>query len=69
MSDLSKPAKSTKVKKTVEELLGEGKLKTGKTVLDEEAKKAQEHERFMAAAQEEERMRSHKSKKASESLT
>jgi len=49
--------------------LGEGKLKTGKTVLDEGAQKVEEHERFMAAAQEEERMRCHKSKKASESLT
>ena len=61
MTDLLKPAKPAKVKKTVEDLLGEGKLKTGKTVLDEAAKKVQDHERFMAAAQEEERMRSHKS--------
>jgi len=63
MSNLLKPTKPTKVKKTVEELLGEGKLKTGKTVLDEGAQKVQEHERFMAAAQEEERMRSHKRQK------
>ena len=61
MPDLLKPTKPAKVKKTVEELLGEGKLKTGKTVLDEVAKKAREHECFMAAAQEEERMLSHKS--------
>jgi hypothetical protein len=66
MSDLSKPAKSTKVKKTVEELLGEGKLKTGKTFLAEAAKKAQEHECFKAAAQEEERMRTQKSQKRTE---
>ena len=61
MSDVLKPAKPAKVKKTVQELLGEGQLKTGNTVLDEVAKKAQEHERFIVAAQEEERMRSHKS--------
>jgi len=61
MSDVLKPAKPAKVKKTVQELLGEGQLKTGKTVLDEVAKKVQEHERFIVAAQEEERMSSHKS--------
>ena len=61
MSDALKPSKPAKVKKTVGELLGEGQLKTGKTVLDEAVKKAQEHERFSLAAQEEERMRSQKS--------
>jgi hypothetical protein len=56
MSDLLKPTKPAKVKKTVEQLLGEGQLKTGKTVLDDAVKKAQEHERFRLAAQEEERV-------------
>ena len=62
MSDLRKsstPAKAmAKVKKTLADLLGDGQLKTGKTVLDEQAQKAKEQEVFLAAAQEEERMRS-----------
>ena len=44
MSDLRKsstPAKAnTKLKKALEDLLGDGQLKTGKTVLDEQAQKA-----------------------------
>ena len=62
MSDLRKsstPAKAmAKVKKTLADLLGDGQLKTGKTLLDEKAHKAKEQEVFLAAAQEEERMRS-----------
>ena len=65
MSDLRKPSKLPKVKKTLNELLGEGQVKTGKTVLNEAAKKAQEQELFLAAAQEEERMRSFKGKRIS----
>jgi hypothetical protein len=63
MPELHKPAKPSKVKKTVGELLGEGQIKTGKTILDEATKKAQEHECFKAAAHEEERMRTQKSQK------
>ena len=62
MSDLRKsstPAKAmAKVKKTLKDLLGDGQLKTGKTLLDEKAQKAKEQEVFLAAAQVEERMRS-----------
>jgi hypothetical protein len=64
MPDLRKsssPAKAlAKVKKTLADLLGDGQLKTGKTVLDEKAQKAKEQEVFLAAAQEEERMRSYR---------
>ena len=49
--------KPTKVKKTLDDLLGEGQVKTGKAVLDEKAQKAKEEELFLAAAQEELRMR------------
>ena len=49
--------KSLKVKKTLDDLLGEGQVKTGKAVLDEKAQKAKEEELFLAAAQEELRMR------------
>ena len=46
MSDLRKsstPAKAmAKVKKTLADLLGDGQLKTGKTLLDEKAQKAKE---------------------------
>lgn len=49
--------KSPKVKKTLDDLLGEGQVKTGKAVLDEKAQKAKEEELFLAAAQEELRMR------------
>ena len=34
--------KSPKVKKTLDDLLGEGQVKTGKAVLDEKAQKAKE---------------------------
>ena len=69
MPDLSKstnptkPAKATKlpkVKKTLNELLGEGQVKTGKTVLEQAAQKMQQQEAFLVAAQDEERMRSRK---------
>ena len=60
MSDLLKPSKSPKVKKTLNELLGEGQVKTGKTLLEQAAQKTQQQEAFLAAAQEEERMRSQK---------
>ena len=66
MSDVLKPTKPAKVKKTVGELLGEGQIKTGKTILDEAVKKAREQEGFKAAAQEEERMRTQKSQKRTE---
>ena len=49
--------KSPNVKKTLDDLLGEGQVKTGKAVLDEKAQKAKEEELFLAAAQEELRMR------------
>ena len=49
--------KPLKVKKTLDDLLGEGQVKTGKAVLDEKAQKAKEEELFLAAAQEELRMR------------
>ena len=66
MSDLRKsstPAKAnTKLNKTLADLLGDGQLKTGKTVLDEQAQKAKEQEVFVAAAQEEERMRSQRAR-------
>jgi hypothetical protein len=60
MLDSSKPNKAEKppkVKKTLDDLLGEGQVKTGKAVLDEKAQKAKEEELFLAAAQEELRMR------------
>lgn len=63
MSDLLKPSKMPKVKKTLNELLGEGQVKTGKTVLEQAAQKLKEKETFLAAAQEEERMRSQKGKR------
>ena len=53
----TKPVKPSKVKKTLDDLLGEGQVKTGKAVLDENAQKAKEEEFFLAAAQEELRMR------------
>jgi hypothetical protein len=60
MPDLLKSPKTEKplkVKKTLDDLLGEGQVKTGKAVLDENAQKAKEEELFLAAAQEELRMR------------
>ena len=62
----TKPPKLTKppkVKKTLNELLGEGQLKTGKVLLEQAAQKARQQEAFLAAAQEEERMRSQKGKR------
>ena len=58
----TKPTKLPKVKKTLDELLGEGQVKTGKTVLEQAAQKTQQQEAFLAAAQDEERMRSQKLK-------
>jgi hypothetical protein len=60
MPESLQPLRSTKplkVKKTLDDLLGEGQVKTGKAVLDEKAQKAKEEELFLAAAQEELRMR------------
>ena len=57
---LSKATKLPKVKKTLDELLGEGQVKTGKTVLEQAAQKIEQQEAFLVAAQEEERMRSQK---------
>jgi len=58
----AKPEKQTKVKKTLDELLGEGQVKTGKTVLEQAVQKTQQQEAFLAAAQDEERMRSQKNR-------
>ena len=63
MSDLLKPSKPPKVKKTLNELLDEGQVKTGKTLLEQAAQKTQQQEAFLAAAQEEERMRSQKGRR------
>ena len=63
MSDLLKPSQPPKVKKTLGELLGEGQVKTGKTLLEQAAQKIREKEAFLAAAQDEERMRSQKGKR------
>ena len=52
-----KPTKPLKVKKTLGDLMVDGEVKLGKTVLDEKAQKAKEAELFLAAAQEEERKR------------
>ena len=60
MPDLLKPTKSTKlpkVKKTVEDLLGDGQLTTGNAFLEQAAQKIEQQEAFLVAAQEEERMR------------
>ena len=51
MSDLLKPSKQPKVKKTLNELLGEGQVKTGKTLLEQAALKTQQQEAFLAAPQ------------------
>jgi hypothetical protein len=59
----TKPTKQAKVKKTLNELLGEGQVKTGKTVLEQAAQKMQQQEAFLVAAQEEERMRSQKGRR------
>ena len=66
MPESLQPLRSTKpskVKKTLDDLLGEGQVKTGKAVLDEKAQKAKEEELFLAAAQEELRMRQFTTKK------
>ena len=52
--------KIPKVKKTIEELLLEGQIKTGETVLDEARQKAKELEAFAQAALEEARMQRRK---------
>ena len=59
-----KPTKSPKVKKTLHALLGEGQVKTGKALLELAAQKTQQQEVFLAAAQDEERMRSQKGRRA-----
>ena len=56
----AKPTKLPKVKKTVEDLLGDGQLTTGKAFLEQAAQKIEQQEAFLVAAQEEERMRSQK---------
>jgi hypothetical protein len=56
-------AKPLKMKKTVDELFKEGQVKTGKMLLEQAAQKIQEKEAFLAAAQDEERMRSQKGKR------
>ncbi len=63
MPDLLKPTKPTKlpkVKKTVEDLLGDGQLTTGKAFLEQAAQKIEQQEAFLVAAQEEERLHSQK---------
>jgi hypothetical protein len=55
-TSLPKLRKSPATKKTVQELLLEGQLKTGKTLIDEDAQKAKALEVFAQAAQEEARM-------------
>ena len=68
MPESLQPLRSTKppkVKKTLDDLLGEGQVKTGKAVLDEKAQKAKEEELFLAAAQEELRMRQYAIKRRS----
>ena len=68
MPESLQPLRSTKppkVKKTLDDLLGEGQVKTGKAVLDEKAQKAKEEELFLAAAQEELRMRQYAVKRRS----
>ena len=60
-----KTEKPLKIKKTLDDLLGEGQVKTGKAVLDEKAQKAKEEELFLAAAQEELRMRQYAIKRRS----
>jgi hypothetical protein len=57
--------KLQKSKKTLEMLLHDGELKLGKVVLAEKAQKAKEAELFLAAAQEEARMRRFATKKGS----
>lgn len=51
-----KTSKISKIKKTLEKLLGEGQIKTGKTLLSEKAQKAKDQEAFAIAAQEEARL-------------
>ena len=63
MLNTSQQAKPLKLKKTVDELLEEGQVKTGKTLLAQAAQKIREKEAFLAAAQDEERMRSQKGKR------
>jgi polyhydroxyalkanoate synthesis regulator phasin len=67
MPDLLKPTKPTKlpkVKKTVEDLVGDGQLTTGKAFLEQVAQKIEQQEAFLVAAQEEERMRSQKGRRS-----
>ena len=55
--------KLQKSKKTLESLLHDGEVKLGAAVLTEKAQKAKETELFLAAAQEEARMRRFATKK------
>ena len=73
MPDLPQPTKPTKtanstkqpkVKKTLEELLGERQITTGKAFLEQAAQKIEQQQAFLVAAQEEERMRSQKGRRS-----
>jgi ATP-dependent protease HslVU (ClpYQ) peptidase subunit len=52
--------KSAQAKKTLGDLLGDGQVKLGKTVLSERAQKERELEIFAKAAQDEARLRRYK---------
>ena len=63
MLNTPQQAKPPKLKKTVNELLKEGQVKTGKALIEQAAQKIREKEAFLVAAQDEERMRSQKGKR------
>ena len=52
----NKTAKNLKMKKTLDDLLSEGQLMTGKALLDQRVRKEKEAQAFALAAQEEARM-------------
>ena len=52
----NKTAKNLKMKKTLDDLLSEGQLMTGKALLDERVRKERQAQEFALAAQEEARM-------------
>jgi hypothetical protein len=52
----NKTAKNLKMKKTLDDLLSEGQLMTGKALLDERVRKERQAQAFALAAQEEARM-------------
>ena len=54
------PQEKTKVKKTLEDLLVDGQVKTGRDVLDEKARQVKALEEFTLAALEEARMQQRK---------